>query len=610
MAAFCAVDRQLLLDEIRYLEQVTTISPDEYDRRVEQLLPLLENADQPLLRRWQRLDCWRWPEDTEEYFGHNIEIASAYIESAMQAEDTSAIADLLACRGWYYSTSGFVDAAMEDFNRAIELAKSLDDIRLIADVLSLRGEQYAYQGELALGLKDLLDAQKHYERLSEPFYIKGNLSSIANTYRRLGDYTRALEYLNQVLDDTSKETSFEDYILFRDQIALVYEDMHKYQEALDIYQESLTFYQEQKDEEAVAFSQVNIGGLKNAMGQFAEAIPYLKAAEAYFKNSPNPGTNGLILLYLGQAFNGLGRHEEALALFNASEPLIKQDRNRRFLEWLLLDKATALAGLERWTAAYKTLEAYVSNHKRLDQNLRKQQTARLQVEFDVAQREAENQRLKAQTQLQQERVSALEERRRWQVLALALAFGSILFLLLLLLSYRQVKRSKRLHYLALTDELTGLPNRRRMFFLGEEMTRDALNNGTAFSILVLDVDYFKRINDSHGHAIGDEVLKAIAPISLGAVRGGDYIGRTGGEEFMALLPGTNLKQAVVVAERIRHQLEQADFSHLADDLRVTISIGAGQLKKSDGGLNRLIKRADNALYKAKENGRNRVQASD
>jgi diguanylate cyclase (GGDEF)-like protein len=151
--------------------------------------------------------------------------------------------------------------------------------------------------------------------------------------------------------------------------------------------------------------------------------------------------------------------------------------------------------------------------------------------------------------------------------------------------------------LALTDELTKLPNRRHLLAFADEQLRSARAGGKPFSMLALDIDHFKRINDTRGHDAGDVVLRTVAQTCQAALRQHDRIGRTGGEEFLVVLPETDARNAADIAERLRVGVEATG---------VTISIGVTEWTAADD-FTALARRADDCLYRAKEQGRNRVE---
>ena len=162
--------------------------------------------------------------------------------------------------------------------------------------------------------------------------------------------------------------------------------------------------------------------------------------------------------------------------------------------------------------------------------------------------------------------------------------------------------------LANRDDLTGTMNRRAiMRLVGEERDR-MKRTSQPFAVALFDVDLFKRVNDEHGHLVGDEVLRRFSDAAAGAIRAIDRIGRFGGEEFLVLMPATGAQDAAVAAaERIREALNRVDWSSLDGRLGVTVSAGVSVARVGDT-VEALIGRADRALYVAKREGRDRVRA--
>ena len=162
--------------------------------------------------------------------------------------------------------------------------------------------------------------------------------------------------------------------------------------------------------------------------------------------------------------------------------------------------------------------------------------------------------------------------------------------------------------LAITDALTGLFNRRYMESHLVALIEQAIARGKPLSVLVLDIDYFKSINDAHGHDAGDDVLRDFALRIKRSIRGIDLAARYGGEEFVVVMPETDMTVAAMVAERLRRRIAAAPFAihQGARSIPVTISIGIAALGRPDDSAASVLKRADQALYRAKRDGRNRV----
>ncbi|WP_296595220.1 sensor domain-containing diguanylate cyclase [Phenylobacterium sp.] len=158
---------------------------------------------------------------------------------------------------------------------------------------------------------------------------------------------------------------------------------------------------------------------------------------------------------------------------------------------------------------------------------------------------------------------------------------------------------------AATDELTGLPNRREFTDVAGQLMRAQKD----LSLFILDVDHFKRVNDTYGHDVGDEVLKVLSRVSVETVRHKDMFARLGGEEFVAVLPDADAAQAEALAERLRGIFERQAFEHAwkaGQPVPFTVSIGVATRTAADQEIGSVLKRADQALYRAKEAGRNRV----
>jgi diguanylate cyclase (GGDEF)-like protein len=163
--------------------------------------------------------------------------------------------------------------------------------------------------------------------------------------------------------------------------------------------------------------------------------------------------------------------------------------------------------------------------------------------------------------------------------------------------------NQKIEELLRTDKLTGLSNRRHFMEYFEKMISNAKRHSFPLSLVMCDLDKFKNINDSYGHDVGDKVLENVGELLLDETRDEDLAARIGGEEFTIILNGTSLEMGINFAERIRKKVFELDIRQLPKN--ITISLGITELKKSDNQES-FLKRADKALYKAKNNGRNQV----
>jgi two-component system cell cycle response regulator len=162
--------------------------------------------------------------------------------------------------------------------------------------------------------------------------------------------------------------------------------------------------------------------------------------------------------------------------------------------------------------------------------------------------------------------------------------------------------------MAITDQLTGLHNRRYMSRHLDTLIENAGKSGKPIAFLIIDIDHFKSVNDTYGHDAGDEVLKEFANRISANIRGIDLACRYGGEEFVVVMPDTDMQLAMSVAERLRGSVEKSLFSISCapHKLAITVSIGIAGSQGSKDTAQALLRRADQALYCAKREGRNRV----
>lgn len=197
-----------------------------------------------------------------------------------------------------------------------------------------------------------------------------------------------------------------------------------------------------------------------------------------------------------------------------------------------------------------------------------------------------------------------------QMLAITLASLSATLIVTMLAAILTVIERQResMQKLATVDALTGIFNRRHLMSIGLKEITKAQRYKTPLSLIMLDIDHFKKVNDTWGHPAGDRVLQVMSCIMASAVRNKDIVGRLGGEEFLIILPETNEYENKIIAERIRCMIEECDLAKSDDQITIFFksSIGIVTLAGSDVSFDNLLSRVDKALYQAKETGRNRV----
>jgi len=204
----------------------------------------------------------------------------------------------------------------------------------------------------------------------------------------------------------------------------------------------------------------------------------------------------------------------------------------------------------------------------------------------------------------QQHVETLERVRNWQRAALLL--GVLLIIVLVRLAWRQQRRSRQLRTLAMTDTLTGVANRIAIEATAEHGLAQVARSGTRLTLLALDLDHFKAINDRYGHAADDAVLRAATAAWRTQLRDSDTLGRIGGEEFVVVCAGASLGLAQAIAERLLQTTRDIRLADIDPAMQISTSIGLAEAG-ADDTRESLFARADAALYRAKSLGRDRAE---
>ena len=592
---------------LEHLEEreLLTLTDAEAVARVDELGALLPANDIRRALRYRGLRCdWTYGDDPNGQLAYALEGLSM----ARASGDLAAQAGFHYCRAAAIETLGAAsDEIMAAWNAGIDAARRSGDKRLLADGLGARGSTHSLLDDQARAIPDLLAAIRLYRQSGYPLDAEWLLLDIGISYRRMGEFGKAREYLEQSEAFAVGQGDWSMLIGSLMQQAYLDEDDGRVAQAIAKYRRALQLAEEQASAYDVASVRLAMAWPAIMQGDFDAALQHVAQAEAGFAELEDRANRDLVELRRAQAHAGQGRHALALLHYARAAALMERNGNQRYLAMLYRSRARSHRALGEAGDAYADLQRYIDLQQQITTAERSQQARLLREQFDRDRRDLENSRLANETALRERQVAALLEARRWQWTAMAL--GGLLVLLLVGLVVRQLARMRRLRELAATDPLTGVANRRSIHRFGEEAIAAARAAHEGLCVLVLDIDHFKRVNDRYGHLTGDRALARVATACTTALRQFDQLGRTGGEEFLVVLPRTRMVQARQVAERVRAAVEVLEFAEIDPDLRLSISIGIAELREDDSDLEALCERADAALYSAKDGGRNRLEAA-
>lgn len=576
--------------------------PDASKREADEALELLKkNPDPDREIRARLLICDYQSERDTAAAQREIAAATALLS---QATRQGLRAGILDCEGESLENSGDNTKAMAQYTEAASVATSEHDDEMLALSLYSRGYLLGVMGDYATGLIELRRADALFEKLKKPLHELVTLNSIATIYNRMGDYVQARHIYTRALAAQRQAG------LQREQVVTLYnlgranENLHDWDASRTAFAETLEISRKINYLRGEAYGMRGLAAVANALGDPEGALDTLKSAEVIQKQVPDSRLRAQIQLARGIALHKLQRLPESTQALESALVDFRQADALYELNQVYSELAAVYAETGNWRDAYaRQVDAKTTSDKLLKNQL-DQGFATLKVEFDTATQDKENAALKKQNEANQRALAQARSVRRLQATVIILTIS--LVLLLTLLAVFQHRSTLRMHLLAMTDELTGVPNRRAVLGRLDPLLRR--DDPAACSILIVDIDYFKAINDQLGHPTGDEVLKVVAATVRAAVSEPAFFGRLGGEEFLIVLPATGLSQARATAQSFCEKIEAIDTSRWFGERRhITCSIGVSTSVPGRDTPSTMLQRADAALYAAKRGGRNCVR---
>ncbi len=541
------------------------------------------------------------------------------LESDYKEESDSGLQVIVNILSGYiaYSSSEYSKAA-EHYNQALELLQDHLPKTVLARqnnpedlyVRALRGINLAYLQDYSQAIYELTQVHEIASLSEQPSIAALALSMLGDVSFELKNYEEALDLYQQAYEQTPVAESIRQSELLMSQAQMI-NIVGQRSQAFQLLDRAISQFETLGHKEGLAFSYLlksyfysKQGNNDAALEWIAESVALREAlgvqsdiANAYVHYSSR-------LADAGQLEQAQGYAQRAADIVEPTEDLAGQ--------WdAYANLAHIFNAQGRYQEAYQYMqrsERALLSKARLDIT---KETARLNSEFNLAKEQLENRFLDEQKQLLQKQNALLQtqldlknvQQSRNQTLLVVMSIAVLVFIVLSITIYRLYRKSQ---YLATRDTLTNLHNRRSILSLGEIAFASSTRYSTGLCIMMLDIDNFKRINDQHGHKMGDKVLKNVARICRDSLRESDLVGRIGGEEFLLILPQVDESDAMGLAQRIRKSIMLLGNENLPELPEVTVSIGMALKTRDCKQLLDLINQSDEALYSAKNGGRNQV----
>jgi diguanylate cyclase (GGDEF)-like protein len=513
-------------------------------------------------------------------------------------------AGVLTCEGTILETGSENARARLLYEEAVAVATRAQDTEMLAAALFARGYLLGLQGQYATGLADLKRAQSLYDEIALPDHALTALNGIAILYNRMGDYAQARYMYDQALKAQRDAGMYREQSVTLHNLGRAHENLLEWDAAQAAFQESYNISRQLSYPRGEAYALRGLAAVKNAKGDPNGALQTLEQAAELQRQTPDARLNAQIHLARGVALHRLRQLPASAEALHAALEVFRQADSLNELRATYGELASVLSDMGNWREGYAHLVNAQETSERMFRNQVDQRFATLKVEFDTASKEKENLLLVRENNANQLALAQGQRARNLQRAVIVLTI--VLAVLLATLALHQWRSTRRMRTLAMTDELTGVPNRRAV--LSRLAPLLAHPNPPSCAMLIIDIDHFKSINDQHGHAEGDEALKAVAAELREDVHEPAFIGRLGGEEFVVVMPGADFDKAYRSAERFREGVMSIDTARWLTDRRITVSIGLTMSKVTGDTPSTMLQRADSALYEAKRAGRNCVKA--
>jgi diguanylate cyclase (GGDEF)-like protein len=486
--------------------------------------------------------------------------------------------------------------------RALELARALGDPAALASSLTQRA--YCFQQDFAdfsQGLALLNEAAA----VASEHGLSANLTAIihnatGNLYRNANVADKAYGYYQQALQHWMELEDHQDVFNMRHNLvgeSIRQANWNQAEQHISELKSMADALPEFRD--FTFFAYFNAARTAYAKQEFQQALADMDHAlelahttsEQYFVDQLR--AKKVITLFR------LGQHQQALTLareYLQTAPTVHTFKTLNTQVQAIEQQLSGQAD-SSITTLWALLDQQEQDQRSFIQNAVAAQSSAFDRTLETFQKQAETEKQLAIKELELERQTSQNKINQLTLLVAALAA-----LVLLIISWFLYRSKRNYQRLSQTDVLTGVANRRYIINRSRQLIRQAGLNQEALSLSIIDIDDFKSINDMHGHAIGDEVIKSLTRVANEHLSAKDAIGRIGGEEFMLLLPGQDLESAAVLLNRIRQQISATQVPPIG---AFTIS-GGCVLWQPDEALESLMKRADQALYQAKSMGKNQI----
>ncbi len=486
---------------------------------------------------------------------------------------------------------------------------SIVDPLLKADVLQQLGRSHSVLEDYVNSIDNLKSAYQLYVQQGDAPGSASSLVALGNLYNGINKSEMSIQYYEKALVFIREQGDQfgESIILYN--LAKGFEQLDKCDTAISYAKSSINASKAINDEIGVAWANIIIADCFARQGKWESALLL------YQENEPIFESTNATRIQMG-TLNGIAEAAIELGNISLAEQSLQKSKNLKVgfqtleqeYEHLKL-QSKLFYQKQDFKAAYDDLAASNELLLKIKDQENQSELERFRIEFDTELKEAENALLTEKNDLNQQLITQQKQKSNWFLLMLLMVI--IILLLVIVFTLKQMSLRKEFKLMSLEDPLTKVRNRRSIIERATQMLDKSRFTGKELTLILIDIDHFKRVNDNYGHETGDKVLVCFAEACKRSFRNSDAFGRYGGEEWLAVLQDCDGQRIDNIFNRISDELKHSKIQGLPDFHQITFSMGVVSCHATpDTTLSSLISSADERLYKAKELGRNQYVDSD
>lgn len=462
------------------------------------------------------------------------------------------------------SLTELFEASLTEVQEAYVEAFALNDDFLIAVINEVYGAMYTYMKQYEKSVEYYQKALQSYEQLGYRAHVAEAVYGLATAYRYWKKYDLAIEKFS------------------------LYRNIVNYTPNKDI-----TFF--------------GAYGLGMTLAEQGKCVEGIKVIDQALKLNGIKDYNAELLKRKAECLIEQDKLSQAQESINAASAIFDKIKELQGTSWqleVIKIKAHIAHAQGQYARAYFLLNDYYQKHDALAEKNNENRLIQVRSALELERKNIETSLLEQVTKIQQLKIDQQRHENKQQSYIISIAVIVVIFVLFIVLL--QYNSKKKVIALSVRDPLSNLYNRRYIFDFLSRLVKSANVDKADVSVMLIDIDDFKKINDQYGHPFGDEVIRTLADIGQETLRVGDMMGRVGGEEFICVLPRTDSQQCLKIARRLLENINSHVFYSQGNNIRITLSIGVATLSSNINDALSLYTCADKALYYVKNHGKNNV----